>query len=170
MKQFGINIFGQCKHSINIFGQCKHSINIFGQCKHSINIFGQCKHRITWKLISSSTIYPIIKVSKIMAAIRTASSLYISLYRCSLHASDSLISFVFLMCRSEKQNACCRLISIKLLHVTCKPHILMTFLGYSMFLIETRHEKTCLCHMRPTKAQISLRIRAVWSAPLLFAA
>ena len=27
-----------------------------------------------------------------------------------------------------------------------------------------------LCHMRTTKAQISLRIRAVWSAPLLFAA
>ena len=27
-----------------------------------------------------------------------------------------------------------------------------------------------LCHMRTTKVQISLRIRAVWSAPLLFAA
>ena len=37
-------------------------------------------------------------------------------------------------------------------------------------LIGPRHEKTCLCHMRTTKAQISLRIRAVWSAPLLFAA
>ena len=34
---------------------------------------------------------------------------------------------------------------------------------------EPRHEKTCLCHVRTTKAQISLRIRAVWSAPLLFA-
>ena len=30
--------------------------------------------------------------------------------------------------------------------------------------------KCVLCHMRTTKAQISLRIRAVWSAPLLFAA
>ena len=30
--------------------------------------------------------------------------------------------------------------------------------------------ETCLCHMRTTKAQISLRICAVWSAPLLFAA
>ena len=29
--------------------------------------------------------------------------------------------------------------------------------------------KCALCHMRTTKAQISLRIRAVWSAPLLFA-
>ena len=38
------------------------------------------------------------------------------------------------------------------------------------YIIEPRHEKTCLCHMRTTKAQISLRIRAVWSAPLLFAA
>ena len=35
---------------------------------------------------------------------------------------------------------------------------------------ELRHEKTCFCPMRTTKAQISLRIRAVWSAPLLFAA
>ena len=26
---------------------------------------------------------------------------------------------------------------------------------------EPRHEKTCLCHVRITKAQISLRIRAV---------
>ena len=26
---------------------------------------------------------------------------------------------------------------------------------------EPRHEKTCFCHMRTTKAQISLRIRAV---------
>ena len=31
-------------------------------------------------------------------------------------------------------------------------------------------QKRVLCHMRTTKAQISLRIRAVWSAPLLFAA
>ena len=31
-------------------------------------------------------------------------------------------------------------------------------------------EKTCLCHMRTMKTQISLRICAVWSAPLLFAA
>ena len=35
---------------------------------------------------------------------------------------------------------------------------------------EPRHEKTCYCHMRTTKAQISLHIRAVWSAPLLFTA
>ena len=31
-------------------------------------------------------------------------------------------------------------------------------------------QKRVLCHMRTTKSQISLRIRAVWSAPLLFAA
>ena len=35
---------------------------------------------------------------------------------------------------------------------------------------EPRHEKTCFMPVRTTKAQISLRIRAVWSAPLLFAA
>ena len=36
-------------------------------------------------------------------------------------------------------------------------------------IIQTRREKTCFSHMRTTKVQISLRIRAVWSAPLLFA-
>ena len=35
---------------------------------------------------------------------------------------------------------------------------------------ETHLEKTCLCHMGTTTAQISLCIRTVWSAPLLFAA
>ena len=30
-----------------------------------------------------------------------------------------------------------------------------------ILLYEPRHEKTCLCHMRPAKARISLRIRAV---------
>ena len=34
---------------------------------------------------------------------------------------------------------------------------------------EPRHEKTCFCHMRTTKMQISLRFHTVWSAPLLFA-
>ena len=37
-------------------------------------------------------------------------------------------------------------------------------------LYEPRHDKTCFCHMRTTKMQISLRICAVWSASLLFAA
>ena len=36
-------------------------------------------------------------------------------------------------------------------------------------LSEPRHEKTCFSHMRTTKVQISLCIRAGWSAPLLFA-
>ena len=35
---------------------------------------------------------------------------------------------------------------------------------------EPHHEKTCLSYMRTTKVQISLRIHAVSSAPLLFAA
>ena len=33
-----------------------------------------------------------------------------------------------------------------------------------------RHDKTSFCQIRTTKAQISRRIRAVWSASLLFAA
>ena len=40
----------------------------------------------------------------------------------------------------------------------------------SVFSFEPYHDKTCFCQMRTTKAQISLRIRAVWSAPLLFGA
>ena len=39
-----------------------------------------------------------------------------------------------------------------------------------LFIIEPGMRKCVLCHMWTTKAQISLRIRAVWSAPLLFAA
>ena len=35
---------------------------------------------------------------------------------------------------------------------------------------ESRHEKNYLCHMRTTKAQISLHIRAVSSTPWLFTA
>ena len=41
---------------------------------------------------------------------------------------------------------------------------------YDDSMIEPRHEKPGFCHMRTTKAHISLRIRTVWSAPLLFAA
>ena len=49
------------------------------------------------------------------------------------------------------------------------------FLAVSLFrdhnvINEPHHDKTCFCYMQTTKAQISLRIRAVWSAPLLFAA
>ena len=40
----------------------------------------------------------------------------------------------------------------------------------SIFNMSRAMRKCVLCHMRTTKAQISLRIRAVWSAPLLFAA
>ena len=38
------------------------------------------------------------------------------------------------------------------------------------FAFVPRHEKTCLCICEKQKTQISLRIRAVWSAALLFAA
>ena len=40
----------------------------------------------------------------------------------------------------------------------------------SLFTYGPRHEKTCLCPMLTTKTQISRQVRAVWSAPLLFAA
>ena len=45
-------------------------------------------------------------------------------------------------------------------HIPCIPSV----------LYDPCHEKTCLCYMQTTKAQISLCIRALWSAPLLFAA
>ena len=38
------------------------------------------------------------------------------------------------------------------------------------YINEPRHGIPCLCHLRTTKTQTSLRIGAVWSAPLLFAA
>ena len=52
----------------------------------------------------------------------------------------------------------------------------VSFLGAQVILLvllcsglyKPHHEKTCLCHMRTTKVHISLRIRTVWSAPLLY--
>ena len=38
-----------------------------------------------------------------------------------------------------------------------------------LIIVRPRREKTCLRWFAITKAQTSLRIRAVWSAPLLFA-
>ena len=43
--------------------------------------------------------------------------------------------------------------------------ILTKFVNYVCTIIEPRHKKTCLCHMRTTKAQISLRIRLCCSLP-----
>ena len=43
-------------------------------------------------------------------------------------------------------------------------------LGLAINAYEPQYEKTCLCHMWTTKAQISPRICAVWSGPLLFPA
>ena len=45
-----------------------------------------------------------------------------------------------------------------------------SLLSDQLHAFESSHEKTCLCHMRTTKVQISLRIHAVCSAPSLFAA
>ena len=42
-------------------------------------------------------------------------------------------------------------------------------LMHKKIMFDSYHEKTCLCHMRTTKAQISLCICAVQSVPLLFA-
>ena len=46
----------------------------------------------------------------------------------------------------------------------------ITKLSHWINQVSQAMRKCVLCHMRTTKAQISLRIRAVWSAPLLFAA
>ena len=57
-----------------------------------------------------------------------------------------------------------KLINWHLSYVTCNS----TKHFHIKNITEPCHEKTLFCHMRTTKAQISLRIRAVWSAPLLF--
>ena len=44
----------------------------------------------------------------------------------------------------------------------------ISFLGHLFLSLIMR--KPVLCHMRTTKVQISLRIHAVWSAPLVYAA
>ena len=52
------------------------------------------------------------------------------------------------------------------LHISSNCKVLLSFKTMDPFSTsnlsnEPRHEKICLCHMRTTKAQISLRIRAV---------
>ena len=74
--------------------------------------------------------------------------------------------------KSEHWAPCCNQTPLwydwKIIESDVKPKQITTSLDASN-AVEPRHEKTCLCYMRTTKAQISLHIRAVWSAPLLFA-
>ena len=67
-----------------------------------------------------------------------------------------------------------RFLKLKNLFSQYFPEIIMRIPAWCkanyLFIIEPHHEKTFLCHMRTTKGQISLGIRAVWSAPFLFAA
>ena len=68
----------------------------------------------------------------------------------------------------SQKSASIMVVTIEILH---RLPVLMDHLAYtaemayktevSSFLYEPCHEKTCFCHMRTTKAQISLRIRAV---------
>ena len=53
---------------------------------------------------------------------------------------------------------------------TSDPGSLTGKINKEIFLMSRAMRKCVFSHMRTTKAQISLRIRAVWSAPLLFAA
>ena len=39
----------------------------------------------------------------------------------------------------------------------CWERVVLLAFSLSFVILEPRHEKTCLCHMRTTKAQISLR-------------
>ena len=83
------------------------------------------------------------------------------------------------MSRSDSQSISDKPIAVND-QVMCWSHVHIYFLSKAIFVHkkyvfkpnkdETCHEKTCICHMRTTKAQISLRICAVWSAPLLFVA
>ena len=77
----------------------------------------------------------------------------------------SLISFFVVRC----------LDSISLDSIAEISRTLATFCGkkrktVGQLYVSRAMKKCVLRHMRTTKAQISLRIRAVWSAPLLFAA
>ena len=96
-----------------------------------------------------------------------------------LHWKKSNIFFLF-GCKLRKRLKCskkctqiCKKISNSRNQI--QGYLRRTILLWSLWIqraaytCEPRHEKTCLCHMRTRKAQISLRIRAVWSAPLLFA-
>ena len=59
---------------------------------------------------------------------------------------------------------------IKLFEPTSICHKSTPVTKLSLINMSRAMRKRVLCHMRTAKVQISLRIRAVWSAPLLFAA
>ena len=68
-----------------------------------------------------------------------------------------------------ERNACnSSSISIRNLSGTNLYHNCIQYGNFGMSIwYGPRHEKTYLCHMRTTKAQICLRIHTVWSASLL---
>ena len=89
-------------------------------------------------------------------------------YHCNSKMWKRLINWEYLRILIQLNVTC---ISIfRFVELQLKSFVFLWHFNTAPCTNEPRHEKTCLCHMRTTKTQISLSIRAVWSAPLLFAA
>ena len=77
------------------------------------------------------------------------------------------LDFYFLSLSISLENLCIPLESVEEKLVTTILYALMDLIGMSN---RARSCENVSSHMQTTKVQISLRIGAVWSAPLLFAA
>ena len=71
--------------------------------------------------------------------------------------NDTQMSFRTCKFRTVCQTLFIKFLKSELSFFTLKKQIL------AYILYEPQHEKTCLCHMQITKAQISLHISAIWS-------
>ena len=85
-------------------------------------------------------------------------------------------SFQYILTRPKMQFAKKNWKKVKIkMYYTVKTVNIETSKNFAVMNLKFYHtgqvmQKCVLCHMRTTKVQISLRIHAVWSAPLLFAA
>ena len=81
-----------------------------------------------------------------------------------IHPHLQILSELLLLLRCTKPRIIYFPLTLWFKPLTCEDNPI------SVFTYKSRHKKTCLCHMRMTKEQISLCIRTVWSAPLLLTA
>ena len=152
----GSALFAQAYLSENL-GSLRHFLSVLANQRFCHYCMSRCTTKPTVKTRISLGIHPVRSEFSLSAWRK-----FVSLSTGKVHSEDSdqtgqmpRLSWVFAGCTGHSVG-----------FVMCR-------LNYGMIhkLHLSRAMRKCvLCYMRTTKAQISLRICAVWSAPLLFAA
>ena len=149
---FIIKSWGVGANSVQLVPQfsLKHSDTLHKQCRHTEHL-----HEEVWYHKNCLTKWQRFELSHYFNTLHGEINLYQSFYWSHLilciHNVDTL-------------NICLK--KFDAINTFWQNVSVLNFLKIS----EPHHEKSCLCHMRTTKTQIRLRIRAVWSASLLFTA